>query len=300
MAHDFTEEELEGLSEAEREAILSAEEEATAQVGDTTPDPDLEDDDDDEQAAAGADDAPPAVDDEAAAATAAETPPADDSTATDEEPAEFTPRHVVEPPADAAEKFAEFARQKEELRTKLNDGDIGIDEFTAELDAIGKEERALEREVWEAESAQKRNEHEAKQRWEWEQEQFFKAEQNAVYKDKYILGALNQAVIDLANDSKNEGKPGPWYLAEADKIIRERFNLTPAKPNDPPKDKPTPPARARVQVPPTLASMPAAELSETGGADEFAHLDKLTGFDLEAALAKMTPEQQDRYLGVHG
>jgi hypothetical protein len=282
MAHDFTDEELEGLSDAEREAILADGDEDNAQIGDTTPDV-VDDDADDNQdgvVAAEAGDAPPVVEDDP-----------------DAPQAQFVPVYSVAPPEDAAEQFAAIEAKKQALRDSLNGGDIGLDEYTAQADAIGKEERALERQVWEAESAQKQKAQSDKQRWEWEQEQFFDGEKNAVYKDKYLLGALNAAVIDIANDPANKTRSGPWILAEADRVIRARFNLA-GEQKDTPKDpmKAKIPARARVQVPPTVGNMPNAEIPDTGGGDEFAHLDKLNPFEREAALARLTPDQEARYL----
>ena len=275
--HGLTDEELDSLSDSEREAILSSSDDADDAAADDA-DPDTGPEEDDEL------DAAPAEAAAVVAAVAAE-PAAE---AVDAEPPEFTPRLVVEAPADAATKFTEFASQKEALRAHLSDGDIGLDEYTAQLDVIGKEERALERQVWEAESAQKQNTQQDLQRWEWEQEQFFADKTNEAYKDKYLLTAFNAAIIDLANAPENASKKGPWFLSEANKMIRERFGM--AKPTiEPPK----PPRRPN--IPPTLGGMPSAELPETGGGNEFGHLDKLKGFELEAAVARMSPAEQERY-----
>lgn len=262
--HGLTDEELDSLSEAEREAILA------------------DADDADDAAADDLDADVAAADDEIEAAA-----PAGDAT---DEPPEFTPRIVVEAPADAEAQLAALNERKDTLRTQLNDGDIGLDEFTSQLDAIGKEERGIERQVWEAESAQKQNDQVDAQRWKWEQEQFFAAESNKQYKDKYLLTALDAAIKDLANDPANASKKGGWFLTEADKMIRERFGMAKAdKPLEPPK-------KPRPNIPPTLGNLPAAELPETGGGNEFAKLDGMSPFELEAALAKMTPEQEARYL----
>lgn len=262
MSNGFTDEELESLSDAEREAILDGEDDAAdASEDDTDPDVDA--------LAAGDDDG---VD---AAPSASEQ---DD----------FTPRLVAEPVADADAQLSAFETRKADLRAKLNEGDIGLDEYTEQHDAISKEERDLERRVWQADETQRQNDQADAQRWKWDQEQFFAAEVNAIYKDKYVLSALDVAIKDLANDPANASKKGGWFLAEADKMIRERFGA--AKSSNNTAGKP------RVHIPPTLGGMPAAELPETGGGNEFAHLDKLDQFALEAALARMTPEQEERYL----
>jgi hypothetical protein len=57
-----------------------------------------------------------------------------------------------------------------------------------------------------------------------------------------------------------------------------------------------PAAADRSALPPTLAGVPAAADASVGS--EFAHLDGLEGTALEKALARMTPDQQERYLGA--
>ena len=56
---------------------------------------------------------------------------------------------------------------------------------------------------------------------------------------------------------------------------------------------PAPPDRST--FPPTLATAPVA--ADATISNEFAHLEGLDGAALERALARMTSEQQDRYLG---
>ncbi len=67
-----------------------------------------------------------------------------------------------------------------------------------------------------------------------------------------------------------------------------------AAPTAPPVRKPA--AADRSALPPTLAGVPAAADASVGS--EFAHLDGLEGTALEKALARMTPDQQERYLGA--
>lgn len=53
------------------------------------------------------------------------------------------------------------------------------------------------------------------------------------------------------------------------------------------------PKRQNAEIPPTLSNIPA---SESNTDDEFAGLDRLPAVQRDAAIAKMTPEQQERYL----
>jgi hypothetical protein len=97
-------------------------------------------------------------------------------------------------------------------------------------------------------------------------------------------------------------------LAEAQALMLRRFGKSAAAapaaapaaaapgaaPTAPPVRKPA--AADRSTLPPTLAGVPAAADASVGS--EFAHLDGLEGTALEKALARMTPDQQERYLGA--
>lgn len=286
MGHNFTDEELEGLSESERAAL----EDDDGQDDTTVDDQGSLDDDGDDTGGTGDDgddDGDDKGDDQQPA-----TPPnpaANAAERTADQPPEFQPHHDAPPLEESRAKLDDISAKKSELRTKLNEGDIGLDEYTEQYDALSRDERQTERDMWRAEEAQKVE----KQRWEWEQEKFFSAPENTIYKDKYALVALDTAVKDLARDPKNAGRPDGWFLTEADKLIRDRFNFgQPAKGQQNQRQN----QQGRKDIPPTLSGMPAAEQPDVGGGDEFSHLDRLEGFDLEAALAKMTPEQQERYL----
>lgn len=90
-------------------------------------------------------------------------------------------------------------------------------------------------------------------------------------------------------------------LAEALALVMRRNGKTPAPESKPdqetakPAAKPRPPVD-RSKLPPTLATAPAALDASVGGG-EFAHLANLEGPALERAVAKLSPEQMERYLG---
>lgn len=92
-------------------------------------------------------------------------------------------------------------------------------------------------------------------------------------------------------------------LAEAKNLVLRRFGkaeaaapapVAAAAAAKPAVRKPAPADRS--VLPPTLAGVPAASDASVG--DEFAHLESLEGTALEKAVAAMTPAQQDRYLGA--
>lgn len=281
---DLTPEELENLSDEEREAILGEKDEDDEIVASIAADDDNTPDDDDDN-----------------------TPPADEPapTPTNQDPApepapapaaEFTPELRADMPENATERLAEIKTAADELLKKFEDGEIDAKAFMAQKEVLDQQSFDIKMAVQQAEFAQRQNAEARTQRWEYEQERFFGQEANGMYKDPVMFAALNAQVKALGQDAANANRAPHWYLEEADRLVRERFAVgdkTPAGEKPAGGKKPTPPDLS--MVPKTLANIPAAELPDTGNA-EFAHLDKLDGMDLEMALAKLSPEQADRYL----
>lgn len=201
---------------------------------------------------------------------------------------------------DFDERMKQFAVDKKELREKLNNGDIELDDYEAQKDALLSEENDMRTKQAIATSYFELREKEAKQTWDNEQKEFFDASANKIYESKLLSAALNAAVIDLAKDPKNANRTGAWVLAEADKQVRKEMGIaTQAETKQPtPKDRPRKPDLS--VVPKTLANLPAAADDENTGGREFAYLDKLDWQQREAAIAKMTADQADRYARLVG
>lgn len=265
---------------------------------------DSEDDDSaaDDNAGAGADAG--ANDDQAAAGDAGDADP-DKAATTAAEPApviaeEFQPEFKAAVPEDIAAKLTDIDDRTKALMTKFKDGDIELPDFMEQKAELDNEKLQLSIAARQAEWAQQQNTDSREQRWKWEQERFFSQDKSSIYKDDkdpIALAALNATVKQLAADPANNRRAPGWFLEEADRRVRERFNLGGATKAAP--DTTKKPAREPdlSKVPKTLANLPAADISETGS-DEFAYLEKLDGIELEQALRKLTPEQEARYLGT--
>lgn len=208
------------------------------------------------------------------------------------ETSDFMPTQAVYAVEDFDNKMAELKTAKSALREQLNNGDIDLDQYEAKKDEISDQETSLRIKQATAENAAKQNAHIDSERWKWEQEQFFSAKTNAIYTDKIVMAALNAAVIDLANDPKNANQKGMFFLNEADKLVRERFNM-----GQPKQEKQVTQNRKPdlSKIPKTLSNLPSAD-TEQSNEGEFSHLDKLSGMDLERAVAKLNPDQVERYL----
>jgi hypothetical protein len=254
-----TPEELEGLSDIEREALENDDDLDTGDL------PDLGDEDDEE---------PEAQEPEASAPDQAASP----------EP--FIPVFQAQPVEDYDGKLAALDAQKRELRTQYQDGDLDLDDYEDKRDAIDSEILTLREANLKASLAAEQAQQVQAQRWQWEVSRFLD-ENPYIKENRGAFLAVDAIIIDLKKTPEHAGKPDRWYLEEAKRMYHDA-------PRGAADSKPSGKTTRR-SPPPSLGDMPAAELSETSGS-EWAHLDRLGGLELEAALAKLSPAEQDRYL----
>ncbi len=309
MSNDkFSDKDLAGLSDAEREAIAGDDENDTI---------DQPVDVDGGDAEPGTADATPGVVAETAGGT--ETVAAIDAPAAEADPstpaakteavdiaagdrdAPFTPAYRIDGPKDFNAAHDALRSELKALNDKFTEGDLSVQELLEEQGKVNDKIADLREHQFAAKLASELNKQGGEQRWKMEQEDFFEA--NKQYAENGILrAALNAAVIDIANREENASRSGKWVLAEAHKAVQESIGVVVA-PSVPAVEKPAKPAVNRKPdlsgVPKTLANLPAADIQATGS-DEFAALDKLQGVELEQALAKLTPAQEDRYLRANG
>lgn len=207
---------------------------------------------------------------------------------------EFVPVFNAPAVEDFDAKITSLLTEETALREKLQNGDIDISAYDAEKTRIMEERAELRGDKRLADFAAQQNESNQKARWQWEQERFFDKETSALYKDPILFAALDAAVKASAHDPANAKRSAGWFLEQADVQVRKLF--TPAAPAvaEPAAKPVVVPLRAVGPI--TLASLPSAELPDTGGGDEFAKLEKLSGMALERQLARMSPEEVDRYL----
>lgn len=299
--HDFEDDELVGLSDDERAALEDDEADAAPPTGEDDEDADGDDEQDDE-ASTGEDDEDDEGEGDEVDAAGAEgdadpgvTPPA---APREEAPSEFQPQFTAAVPEDLAARLEGVSQRFGELQQKLEDGEISVADYVVQNQALVDERMALKLAEEQAKWAASQNAAQREQRWKWEVERFYAGEAAAIYKDPILKAALDVAVRQLDADPANAKRSDAWILEEADRQVRERMNLGSTQRQS--RDRKGGKQPDLSNLPKTLANLPAAELSETG-ADEFAYLEKLADKDpmaYEAALRKLTPEQEARYLGV--
>lgn len=289
---EFTEEELAGLSEEERQAILEGEEEEGNNV-----DNDKFDDPGDEQTPV---DTPGEAEGAGHPAATDATPEGDKEDEKGEEAVSPAPRPAVTQPSQPpfvptyqvdADQWDGIQTKLAELDQQLEEGDIDIVEYTRQRDPLIRQQTHIE-------LAQQFNAQQAEQLWKHEQSMFFS--QNREYRTDPVLNGALRSVFKQLDTEENAGKSGYELLLEAKQMVEARIGGATAKPQEETKpDSPPRPrtsARAGTQLPKTLADTIPADENQTNQ-DEFAHLDKLEGLDYERALAKLTPDQERRYLG---
>ncbi len=273
-------------------------------------------DDLDEDAAEGDDDAAQAP---RAGAKAGEEKPAAGSPGkgqpageADEEgpPAAFTPVYRAGLPADYQQRVDALAAASQTLAKQYEDGDFDLAEFQAKQRQLSEQEWALRATALKAEMAREQQQQTMAQRWVWEQEAYFRKPEHRAFRDDPVIAhAFEGALKLLAADQANESKDMPWFLAEAGQMTRDKLRdlaqglglvgTSPATAAAGPRGVPRGNGWRgnKASPPPTLGRLPSAATPDPGG-DEFSHLDKLGGMDAERALARLTPEQLDRYLAA--
>lgn len=257
-----TQDELDGLSDIERAALGDDDD---LDTGDTPDLDDSEEDDEEEEEAQ----EPKTSEPEQAAS-----------------PEPFIPIYQAQPVEDYDGKLAALDARKRELRTQYQDGDLDLDSYEDQRDQVESEILALRESNLKAVLAAEQAQQVQTQRWQWEVQRFL--DTHSTYRsDQILYDALDATVKRLG--AAHSDKPMNWYLEEAHRQVSERFAAASGR------KVAAPAKRTKPTLPPNLGDMPPAEIADTGGS-EWAHLDRLSGLALEAALAKMSPAEQDRYL----
>lgn len=265
------------LSEGEL-AQAAAEKAAKDEPGTDDDDPDGEDADDvqddaGEPEAAKVDDEPEAQAKPAEKAAEAKAPAVED-----------------EPVAKAPSKLDELAAELADVKQKFDDGDLSIDEYIEERDRVS---RAIVKAELKAELASD----EVAKTWERSQKDFLG--QNAYLRDNDVIyDAFAMQVNKLLTDPKSASMSDDALLAAAKQKVDAAFGIKPSEPSrkdeSPVRDAKRE-AADRSKAPKTLRDIPAAAGADDVDQSPFAYLDRLSGDDLEAALMKLSDDEQRRY-----
>lgn len=255
----------------------------------------------DEEAAAAA---AAAADADAAAKLAADAAAADDAGAeaagADEAEADTSDDADEKRPAwldaqDLTAQKTELKQQLAELAKKFDAGDLMAEEYNTQREAIEEQREALLKQEIKTETQRDLG----LQAWRDDVAKFSKDKPQ--YQPGGILReALDKKVKELQVNAVNP--LSPKLLAKAHEEIQKALGLPIGKAETPaPKkeEKPTASAPRRPAPPPTLAHIPATDITDADDGAEFSHLDQLLERDsvgFEEALKRLTPADRDRYL----
>ena len=203
-------------------------------------------------------------------------------------------------PSDYDDQIKAIKDEDAALRQKFKDGEIDIDERDAGLAALAEKREGLVIQRAKAEIAQEMSQQSAQRQWESTVATFLtgaaKEEGGFDYrKDDGKRADLDQFLKILADKPENADKPVDWFLQEAHKRVKALHGVAPA-----PKRETVEEAVAKRKAP--VSAVPK-NLSQVPGSDgpgdvdgEFADIERLEGLEYEAAIAKLTPAQREKFL----
>lgn len=206
--------------------------------------------------------------------------------------------------APAARPFVPDWQMPENAETRLQEIDAKLDKIAQDADAgeltlveanqqtrqLNAQRRALEQDMFKATFTTDT----IKAGWKATVTDFF--EGHTEYADGSSLRpAFEQELRKLQVGKTVKEQTNPELLAQADTNLRQLMGL-PARAAKPADGRSALQVKTGQRTPaPTLAHVPASDVEDLGGENEFAHIDKLKGAELENAIGKLTPDQRTRY-----
>jgi hypothetical protein len=202
-------------------------------------------------------------------------------------------------PEDFENKVKDLQTRSTELRAKFKAGDIEFDEYDAENATLLQEREALTVARAKAEISSEMTQQSAEQAWNSAISKLFDAAktEGVDYRTDTARNAdLDGFVKALANNPANADRSMDWFLTEAHKRVNALHGAATPAPAPTPGVKPAPTDTSRKPppAPKNIAAIPGGDGPGDVGS-EFAHLDALEGNELEAAIAKMTPAQREKF-----
>lgn len=203
------------------------------------------------------------------------------------------------------ERLGTLGELQTDLDKKYDDEDLTAKEYLAKSRDITEETADLNADIREAHFVSSANATLAVTDWQRSVNDF--VDTNSEFGSTIMQGALNAALNELYQEEANFGSSHNWYLQTAKRAVLEQISPADAAAANPSDADPNAAAvkaakgaadkanDAKGKLPKTLSDVPAADDAGTGK-DKFADIDGLEGVELEAALAAMTPEQEQEYL----
>lgn len=297
----LTDEERAAIEESEHTPEELAAMKAIADEGGND-DPD-DDEDDDEGEDDSADDGKGKQADAAAATSEQEAGSEKDTDQPAAESADnFRPKYQASMPEGYEAKINDLTQESLALAQQFKDGEIDFDVYTAKVSELNTKRDELNRAATKAEIASEMNAQSAEQEWSHTVTQFAAQVKREIdyTKDVEKQQDMDLFVKSLASNPANAEKSMRWFLEEAHRRVKALHGIksTAQASDGADKDPVKQAAKDRKSpvdsAPKNLSQVPGSE-GPGDLAGEFAHMDNMDGMELEMALAKMSPDQRDRY-----
>ena len=176
------------------------------------------------------------------------------------------------------------------LKKQFDEGEVSIDEY---IDA----KSALDRQIVKAELKAELAQESANKSWEQSQKEFLG--QNAYLRDNEVLfDAFAMQVNKLLADPKSASMDDASLLKAAQAKVDAAIGR---KPGTEPSTDESPVRKAKQQAadvskaPKTLQGIPAAAAADDVDGNQFGYLDRLSGVEFEAAIAKLSDSDRTRW-----
>lgn len=219
------------------------------------------------------------------------------------------PIYKADAPGDATAQLRELAAERKAIRKQYEEGELDEDAYEAKLDELDQRRDAINRSIMKAEISAEMTQQQLVKSYRETVDGWLADIKRSGFDYKSPENAQAAAYLDArvkalaAADPDAPQNPEGWraILEEAHMLAARKFGIK-AKEAQPAKDSAGKPRKTGERapdlsgIPPTIGRGPAAAAA-SGAGDEFGHLESLSGIALEKAIAKLSPEQLDRYLG---
>ncbi len=310
---DFDDEDLAALTESERAQLQALENDEAVSQSDLQ---ELANGGDDDEVnpgqESGTQQAADAGADAAAAQTGSQSQQTDqaaEQSKAEARPAQHQPIYTAQAPDDIGAQLAKVNADRVALFKQYNEGEIDGDEYLAKSTELETARDGLLKDQIKAQVSSEMTEQQATRAWQNTVADFFANSKSAGFD---YADPANQAAKDYLNTrvkamaELHDDSPEGWkaLLDEAHSLTAAKFKIQtkPAQQQNQQAQQTQQVAKTPAQsrqpdlskVPPTLRQAPPAADASVSG-DEFSHLGGLDGIALEKAVAKLTPEQQQRW-----
>lgn len=218
-----------------------------------------------------------------------------------------SPLYIAQAPEGFDDKMKGIGEQKSALAKQFDDGDKTTAEYQEELDKLNRQERELERQMDRHKMSVEMEEQRVTNVRMGEINAFLASVDIPNDQNNLKFRTIDNAVRLVASLPEHENSsPTVIMQASYDLCVKEGVLQPKAKPDDAAKlaadkleadKKAAADKKKGINVPQTLASLPASSVSETEE-NQFAHLNRMNPDQREAAFNKLTPAQQEAYLAA--